>query len=65
VNPHAYGAYSFWTPGYLHDFSTYERVAIGPIHFAGEHVSQDFQGYIEGAAVEGQRAANEIVGRYR
>jgi monoamine oxidase len=34
---------------------------MGPVHFAGEHCSQDYQGYIEGGAVEGIRAANEIV----
>jgi monoamine oxidase len=65
VSPHHHGAYSYWTPGYLHDYSTYEAVPIGPIHFAGEHTSQDFQGYIEGGAREGQRAAGEIVAAYR
>ncbi len=65
VNPYSYGAYSYWTPGYLHDYSTYEATPIGPIHFAGEHTSQDFQGYIEGAATEGQRAAGEIVAAYK
>jgi monoamine oxidase len=38
---------------------------MGPIHFAGEHYSQDFQGYIEGAAVEGMRAANEVAALYK
>ena len=33
----------------------------GNIHFAGEHCSQDFQGYTEGGAAEGVRAANEIL----
>ncbi len=65
VNPHSYGAYAYWTPGYLHNYSTYEAVPIGPIHFAGEHTSSSFQGYIEGGAEEGQRAANEIVEAYR
>ena len=61
VSPFHYGAYAYWTPGYMHQFSTYEAVPIGPIHFAGEHTSSNFQGYIEGAAEEGQRAANEII----
>jgi len=64
LSPFQHGSYSFWTPGYLHRYSTYERVPIGPIHFAGEHCSQDFQGYIEGGAVEGQRAATEIINAY-
>jgi monoamine oxidase len=33
----------------------------GRIHFAGEHCSQDFQGYMEGGASEGVRAAGEIL----
>jgi monoamine oxidase len=33
---------------------------MGSVHFAGEYCSQDFQGYINGAAMEGQRAAMEI-----
>jgi monoamine oxidase len=65
VNPRSYGAYSYWPPDYLHRFSTYEAVPIGPIHFAGEHVSSDWPGYVEGAAAEGQRAAMEIVDAYR
>jgi monoamine oxidase len=60
-SPTQRGAYSYWRPGYLRNFCTYEQVPIGPVHFAGEHCSQDFQGYIEGGAVEGMRAANEII----
>jgi len=33
----------------------------GYCHFAGEHGSTDFQGFMEGAAVEGARAAEEII----
>jgi monoamine oxidase len=31
------------------------------VHFAGEHCSVDFQGYMEGGAEEGQRAADEVI----
>jgi monoamine oxidase len=65
VNPNSFGAYSFWTPGYCEQFCTYERVAARPFHFAGEHCSQDFQGYIQGGADEGIRAANEVVADFR
>jgi monoamine oxidase len=34
---------------------------MGSIHFAGEHCSQDFQGFMEGAAAEGVRAPGEIL----
>jgi monoamine oxidase len=33
----------------------------GSIHFAGEHCSQDFQGYMEGGASEGVRAGQEVL----
>ena len=57
-------SYSYWKPGQYVGFSGYEGVAQGPslqIHFAGEHCSQDFQGYMEGGAQEGARAAGEIL----
>lgn len=55
---------SYYAPGYCDQYSTYERVAARPFHFAGEHVSQDAQGYVEGGAYEGIRAAREIVADY-
>jgi hypothetical protein len=42
-------------------FGGYEGVRQGPVHFAGEHCSVRFQGFMEGAAREGARAAREIV----
>ena len=54
-------SYSYWKPGQYVGFSGYEGVAQGAIHFAGEHCSQDFQGYMEGGASEGARAAGEIL----
>ena len=42
-------------------FAGYERVRQGPIHFAGEHCSLEMQGYMEGAAREGARAARELL----
>jgi monoamine oxidase len=65
VSPYQYGAYAYWTPGYMHNFSTYEGVPSGPIHFAGEHTSSNFQGYIEGGAETGQRAATEIIAAHK
>ena len=54
-------SYSYWKPGQYVGFSGYEGVQQGNIHFAGEHCSQDFQGYMEGGAQEGARAAGEIL----
>jgi Flavin containing amine oxidoreductase len=51
-------------------FSGYEGarqpdVLTGKCHFAGEHCSQSFQGFMEGGAEEGARAANEILSDYK
>lgn len=54
-------SYSYWRVGQYTAFSGYEGVAQGNIHFAGEHCSTNFQGYMEGGAEEGERAAKEII----
>jgi monoamine oxidase len=38
-----------------------EKERQGNCHFAGEHTSQDFQGYLNGAVETGERAAGEIL----
>jgi monoamine oxidase len=60
-DPYLLGSYSCWRVGQYTHFAGYERVRQGPVHFAGEHCSVEFQGYMEGAAREGMRAAREIV----
>jgi monoamine oxidase len=59
------GSYACWKPGQYTLFAGYERVRQGNCHFAGEHCSIDFQGFMEGGAQEGQRAANEILADYK
>jgi monoamine oxidase len=54
-------SYSYWKVGQYTQFSGYEGVPQGNIHFAGEHCSQDFQGFMEGGASEGIRAAKEVL----
>jgi monoamine oxidase len=61
LDPNLNCSYSYWKVGQYQSFSGYEGVPQGSIHFAGEHCSQDFQGYMEGGASEGVRAANEIL----
>ena len=61
LDPNLLCSYSYWKPGQYHTFSGYEGVRQGNIHFAGEHCSQDFQGYMEGGASEGVRAGSEIL----
>jgi len=69
LDPNLNCSYSYWKVGQYHGFSGYEKARQpfpnGPIHFAGEHCSQDFQGFMEGGASEGARAANEILRDYK
>ncbi|MFE2286053.1 flavin monoamine oxidase family protein [Streptomyces sp. NPDC059443] len=60
-NPYSLGAYSYWPTGYLHKYAKYEGTAQGRIHIGGEHCSYDFQGFMEGGATEGERAAREVI----
>jgi monoamine oxidase len=63
-DPNLLGSYSCWKRGRYTLFSGYEGVRQGKCHFAGEHTSTDFQGFMEGAAEEGARAAGEILADY-
>jgi monoamine oxidase len=60
LDPNLLCSYSYWKVGQYTSFAGYEGVPQGPIHFAGEHCSQDFQGFMEGGASEGARAALEV-----
>ncbi len=55
------GSYSYWKVGQYTGFSGAEKLPSGNCHFAGEHTSQDFQGYLNGAVETGQRAAAEVL----
>jgi monoamine oxidase len=59
--PWTKGSYSYWKVGQYTKFSGIEKVRQGNCHFAGEHTSQDFQGYLNGAVETGARAAGEIL----
>ena len=62
LDPNLNCSYSYWKVGQYVGFSGWEGLRQGNIHFAGEHCSQDFQGYMEGVASTGLAAANEILG---
>ncbi len=64
TDPFLLGSYSYWKVGQYTKFSGYEGVRQGNCHFAGEHCSTSFQGFMEGAAEEGDRAAREILADY-
>jgi monoamine oxidase len=59
--PWTRGSYSYWAVGQYTTITGSEREAVRSCHFAGEHTSVDFQGYLNGAVESGQRAANEVV----
>ena len=52
---------SYCRVGQYAAFRGYEGTPQGNIHFAGEHCSLNFQGFMEGGSTEGIRAANEIL----
>jgi monoamine oxidase len=56
------GSYSYWKVGQYQAFAGAERERSGNCHFAGEHTSIDFQGYLNGGVESGERAAGEILG---
>jgi monoamine oxidase len=60
LNPLFNLSYSFYRVGQYTTFGGYEKVRQDGVLFAGEHTSTDFQGYMEGAASEGERAAAEL-----
>jgi monoamine oxidase len=55
------GSYSYWKVGQYQAFAGAERERSGNCHFAGEHTSVDFQGYLNGGVESGERAADEIL----
>jgi monoamine oxidase len=59
-DPHILGAYSYLKVGQYTGFNGIQGRREGPLHFAGEHTSINFQGYIEGALRSGRRCADEI-----
>ncbi|MGW5343499.1 FAD-dependent oxidoreductase [Streptomyces sp. NPDC004050] len=60
-NPRALGAYSYGPTGCLHRYARYEGTAQGDVHLSGEHCGYDFQGFMEGGATEGERAAWQVI----
>jgi monoamine oxidase len=61
LDPFIGGSYSVWLVGQLTAFGGCEGRSEGPIHFAGEHTSLTQQGYMEGGAATGIRAAHEVL----
>lgn len=60
-DPFARGSYAGYHVGQWTSLGGAEAEAVGGLHFAGEHTSADFQGFMEGAVASGYRAAREIL----
>ena len=58
--PHAKGSYACYRVGQWAYFGT-ERTREGNQHFCGEHTSENYQGYMEGAAESGAMVAGELL----
>jgi monoamine oxidase len=61
-NPNARGSYTCYLPGFT-SLAGNEGKRVGHLHFAGEHADSfySWQGFMEGAALSGLRAAGEIL----
>jgi len=67
-SPFALGSYTCYKPGQYTTLADSVATPVGNLFFAGEHTSADFNGYMEGAAESGERAATEVlakIGRQR
>jgi monoamine oxidase len=65
--PNALGSYTCNQPGYFTTMEGWLGEPAGNLTFAGEHTDSfhNFQGFIEGAAVSGVRAAEYLLDRIR
>jgi monoamine oxidase len=56
------GSYSAYKVGQYTTIAGAEIERVGNLHFCGEHTSLDAQGFMEGAALTGAMAADEVAG---
>jgi monoamine oxidase len=55
------GSYACYTPGQRTAFRGAEGERVGRLHFAGEHCSLQFQGFMEGAIETGEATARALL----
>ena len=58
---HFLGSYSAYGKGQYSTLHGYSAQRQGNIHFSGEYTSIESRAFMEGAATEGKRAADEII----
>jgi len=62
LNEWTKGAYTCPKPGQYTSLLGVGAVRSGNVHFAGEHTSTEFFGFLNGAVESGERAGKEVVG---
>jgi monoamine oxidase len=63
ADPWVHGSYAAFLPGQTTRYAGVIARAEGGVHFAGEHTSVAYQGFLEGAVESGERCAREILRR--
>lgn len=61
ADPWMKGSYACYLKGQYTGIGGAEAEPVGTLHFAGEHTSRDFQGYMNGAAQTGRDAAEAVL----
>lgn len=61
THPFTKGSYAAYMPGQWTTIGGAEGESVGNLHFAGEHTSVDFQGYMNGGAQSGADAAKTVL----
>jgi monoamine oxidase len=61
TNPFVKASYACYRPGQWTTIGGSEGESVGNLHFAGEHTSVDFQGYMNGGAQSGADAAKAVL----
>jgi monoamine oxidase len=62
-DPWVHGSYAAFLPGQTTRYSGVIARAEGGVHFAGEHTSVPYQGFLEGAVRSGERCEREVLQR--
>jgi monoamine oxidase len=61
AHPWSHGSYAYYPVGYVTTVLGIEPEPEGHCHFAGEHTSLAWQGFLNGAVESGLRAAEEVL----
>jgi monoamine oxidase len=61
ADPWTHGSYAAFMPGQYTKYAPVIARREGNLHFAGEHTSDAYQGFFEGAVASGERCAREVL----